>query len=297
MRTIVTIGTFDGVHSGHQRLLNKVVSLAKKQDLHSIAITYNNHPSLVIRPEKETRILTPTLYKKELILSLGLDEVVTLPFTSEFARIKASVFLDEYILKPYMPQIIVMGHDSHFGFKREGTVQFLRKNSHDGGFEVVYVSALMQGTKPVSSTMIRNLINLGDLDTANMLLRRNYRISGFVGKGMGIGRALGFPTANILPIDSQQLIPRTGIYFCKVYIGDKVFLGLTNIGKSPTLKSVDKVEIETYIIDFDRDIYGEEVSVEFVKRLRDEKKFGSKTELIDAMKGDLSKAREIADYE
>lgn len=295
--TILTIGTFDGVHLGHQRLLNKVFYTAKRMDLHSIAITYDGHPAYVLHPEKHLQILTPTPTKKELILACGIDEVVILPFTEELSQISALTFLHENILKQYNPAIIVVGHDSHFGHKRLGTYSFLKKQRKKGNYDTIYVTAIKHNDKPISSTMIRNMLTNGDLDTANMLLNRPYRINGKVIAGKGLGKTLGFPTANLLPLDSHQLIPRSGIYFSKLHVKGKLFFGLTNIGISPTLKSEPELVIESYIIDFDEDIYGEEIGIEMIKRIRDEKKFASKAELTDAMRVDLSLARQLMDYE
>ncbi len=291
-RSIVTIGTFDGVHVGHQRLLTKVSITAKRSGLRSVAITYDRHPSQVLRPEQGLRILTPLADKIEMIKSCGIDQVEILAFTDEFSKVGAEKFLEDFIVKPHQPQTIVVGYDSHFGHKRQGTFAFLRKKRKFGGYDTMYVNALNHNKKPVSSTMIRNMLSDGNLDTANLLLNRPYKIRGQVASGKGLGRDLGFPTANIVPLDQFQLIPRSGIYLCKVHIDQDVYFGLTNIGKSPTLKPSLVDEIETFVIDFEGNLYGMEIEIEMIKRFRDEKKFGSKQELIDAMRHDLSLARD-----
>ncbi len=295
--TILSIGTFDGVHSGHQRLLNKVSITARRAGLRSVAITYDRHPAHVLRPEQGLKILTPISYKTELIKSCGIDHVEVIPFTEEFSKVDAETFLHEYVVKPFQPQTIVVGYDSHFGHKRQGTFAFLRKQRKYGHYTTLYVNALSHDKHPISSTMIRSMLQAGNLDTANLLLNRAYRIKGKVTQGKGLGKELGFPTANIELDDSRQLIPRSGIYLCRVYIQGKQYFGLTNIGKSPTLKPSDAEEIETFIIDFEADIYGCEIEIEMLKRFRDEKKFSSKEELVDAMRFDLSVARELIDYE
>jgi riboflavin kinase/FMN adenylyltransferase len=291
-RSIVTIGTFDGVHIGHQRLLTKVSITAKRAGLRSIAITYDRHPSQVLRPEQGLRILTPLADKIDMIKSCGIDQVEILQFTEEFSTIKAETFLNDFVVKPHQPQTIVVGYDSHFGNKRQGTFAFLRKRRKYGNYNTLYVNAINHDKKPISSTMIRNMLSDGNLDTANLLLNRAYKIRGQVVPGKGLGRELGFPTANIVPLDQLQLVPRAGIYLCKVQLQGSTYFGLTNIGKSPTLKPSLSDEIETYVIDFEGNLYGCEIEIEMIKRFRDEKKFGSKQELIDAMRHDLSLARE-----
>lgn len=292
-KTILTIGTFDGVHLGHQRLLNKVSISARRNSMKSVVITYDKHPSLLLRPQSEPKLLTPTLCKVSLIEACGIDEVVLLPFTTEFSQLDAKVFLREYILQRHDPALIVMGYDSHFGHGRKGNYSFLKKQRKFADFDTMYVSALLHNGKPLSSTMIRTYLTMGDVDQANSLLGRPYRIYGKVVKGKGIGNTLGFPTANINLMEANQLLPRSGIYFCRVYIEGAAFFGLTNIGTSPTLKSTDNIEVETFIIDYHGDVYDKEIEIDMLKRLRDEKKFGSQIELVDAMRQDLARARQL----
>jgi len=294
---ILTIGTFDGVHLGHQKLLGKMALMAKQQNLHSIVLTFDTHPYSVLNPAKNLRILTPASTKAELIRHYGCDEVIIFPFTEEFSHITALEFLDRYIISAHHPKYIVVGYDSHFGFKREGSRKFLGKHRKRGDFELVDIAPLKMNASPISSSLIRKHLERGDLSIANKLLGREYEIIGTVQRGKGIGKSLGFPTANIVPDESEQLLPRSGIYLCDVLIEDAQYFGLTNIGISPTLKSDPKPEIETYILDFDGHLYGRQLKIRFLRRLRDEKRFGSADALIDAMKADLKTAREIINCE
>ncbi|PKN78262.1 MAG: bifunctional riboflavin kinase/FAD synthetase [Candidatus Cloacimonetes bacterium HGW-Cloacimonetes-1] len=295
--TILTIGTFDGVHQGHQKLLHKMFHTAKRENLTSVVITYSDHPAHTFKRNPDHRVLTPLQCKLEMIKEMGIEHIELLDFTEDFAKTKARVFLSEIIMKRFNPRIIVVGYDSHFGYQREGTYAFLRKQRKKHGYETMYVSPTMQGTKPVSSTSIRNMLSVGDLDTANKLLNRPYRMFGKVVHGQAIGRELGFPTANIELCDAHQLIPRLGIYLSKVLINNDSYFGLTNIGKGPTVRNDGKTIVETYVIDLDQDLYGCDISIDFLRRLRDEKLFGTKEELIDAMRADLSLARTIISNE
>lgn len=295
--TILTVGTFDGVHQGHQKLLLKMFHTAKRENLRSVVLTYSDHPAYTFNRNPDHKVLTPLQCKLEMIKEMGIEHIELLDFTEDFAKTKAKVFLSEIIMKRFNPRIIVVGYDSHFGYQREGTYAFLKKQRKKHGYKTMYISPTMQGTKPVSSTTIRNMLSLGDLDTANKLLNRPYRMFGKVIHGLEIGRGMGFPTANIELCDPHQLVPRLGIYLSKVLIDNVPYFGLTNIGKSPTLRNDGKTIVETYVIDFDQDLYGREISIDFLRRLRDEKRFGTKEELVDAMRADLSLARAIISNE
>lgn len=263
-------------------------NLAKKHDLHSVLITYDQHPRYTLAHNRDFAILSPTLEKLQLLKSCGIDHIEVLPFTPELAQESAQKFLSGYILPNYSPKLFILGHDSHFGHNRSGNYRFLKKTGKRSGFSVLQITPVFHDKKPISSTMIRNYLLGGDLDLANKLLGRRYSISGKVIKGAGIGKSLGFPTANLFPNDQHQLIPRTGIYIVKAYLGEQSILGLTNIGISPTLKSLAQKEIETYLLDFSAEIYDQKLRIEFVRRIRDEKKFSSTRELIFAMQEDLA---------
>lgn len=289
--TVLSIGTFDGIHLGHRKLLARVEDIAQAESLKSVIITYRNHPAYTLRPEVAPKLLCPAFLKKQELERLGIDEVVMLDFTLELAQTTALEFLRDYLVKNWHPRVIVMGYDSHFGKNREGDLEFLKKYAQDYGYRVECVHPELDAGKPVSSSRIRSLLGSGDLEEANRLLGRSYCLLGTVTHGTARGRDFGFPTANLQLASPHQLIPAEGIYFSQVYLEGKTFFGLTNIGKSPTVKLSGIIEIETFIIDFDSDIYGSTIEVELLKYLREEKMFADSDELTRAMQQDLATAR------
>lgn len=289
--SVITIGNFDGVHLGHRKLLSIVTQQASIHHLTSVVLSYTDHPAFILKAHARSQVLTPGNAKKDELLACGIDQVELLHFTPELAQTSALRFLTDYLLPVWHPQIIVMGHDSHFGHNRQGNYEFLRLHASQYGYRVEYVEPLLWNNAPLSSSVIRNLLLQGKLETANELLGRPYRISGQVSHGISQGRNLGFPTANLFPDSPHQLIPKKGIYLCRVIFPDKTLFGLTNIGISPTVKHTGITEIETHILDFNQEIYGMNISLELLKFLRDEEKFRSKQELINAISSDVDAAK------
>ncbi|MDZ4182774.1 MAG: riboflavin kinase, partial [Candidatus Cloacimonadaceae bacterium] len=202
-------------------------------------------------------------------------------------------FLDEYLIPRFDPKLIVVGYDSHFGHNREGDYRFLLEHSSEYAYELEYIEPCLTGNEPISSTMIRKLLLNGEIESANLLLTQPYRLFGKVTRGLGMGRQMGFPTANLILADAHQFVPRCGIYLSRVHLPAGSFFGLTNIGTSPTVKCSGIVEIETFIIDVDADVYDLDIEIEFLKYIREEKMFDSKASLIKAMHDDLQTARAI----
>jgi len=295
--SVLTIGTFDGMHTGHLKLIGKVRLEAKKLGLYSVIVTFDHHPRFTVSPEPDFCILSPTDEKLDMIRSLGIDQTEVLTFSPELASQSAAEFLKNYIIPKYKPALIVVGYDSHFGKQRSGNIKFLKKMSHRYDYRVVKVMPELHNGEPISSSMIRSYLKRGDLDLANKLLARRYSITGEVVKGVGVGRQLGFPTANLSLLEAKQLLPRNGIYLVMAHLDNCSFLGLTNIGFSPTMKSLAKPEVETHLLGFENDIYGRKLKIEFIKRIRDEKRFSSRSELVDAMRNDLAIAERYKDYE
>jgi len=285
--SVITIGNFDGVHLGHRKLLSTVTWLANRNDLKSVVLSYTDHPAFILKAHARSQVLTPAIAKKDELLACGIDQVELLNFTPELAQTTALKFLTDYLLPVWNPQIIVMGHDSHFGHHRQGNYEFLKSHSSRFGYRVEYVEPLLWNNAPLSSSVIRNLLLEGHLETANELLGRPYRISGKVSHGISKGRSFGFPTANLTPESPHQLIPKNGIYLCQVILGDRSLFGLTNIGSSPTVKHTGITEIETHILDFNEEIYGMDISLELLKYLREEVKFRSEEELVRAIGSDV----------
>lgn len=291
--SVLSIGTFDGIHLGHRKLIARVIELSQEKHLHSVIVSYNDHPAFVLRQKAEPKMLCPSQIKREELLRLGIQEVAMLSFTETLAQMSALDFLEDVLIPRWHPRYIVVGYDSHFGRGREGNRDFLKKHALQHHYEVVYVQPLMDGGLPVSSSRIREHLQEGNLPEANRLLGRPYRLLGRVTTGLARGRQFGFPTANLTLGNPHQLIPRDGIYLSRVHLGDKVFFGLTNIGSSPTVKHTGIIEIETFLIDFEGDLYGQGMQVELLKYLREEKMFANTDELVSAMQADLAEARAL----
>lgn len=291
--SVICIGTFDGIHIGHRKLLQRARDIAIAEKLESVVITYRDHPAFTLRKDATPKLLCPSALKEELLQKLGIDQVVMLDFTPEFAHTTASDFLDQYLIPLWHPRVIVVGYDSHFGKDREGNRDFLAKYASRYGYRLEYVQPELYQGKPVSSSMIRRFLAEAKIEEANTLLGRAYSLLGTVKRGMAKGRSLGFPTANLKLDNPHQLVPAEGIYFSRVHLEQDTFFGLTNIGKSPTVKHSGIIEIETYIIDFASEIYGSAMQIELLKYFREEKMFANISGLIHAMQQDLAQARSL----
>ncbi len=295
MRSVLSIGNFDGLHLGHRKLLGILVELSVRKDLRSVVISYDNHPSQVLNPRIMPLVLTPGQAKRQAILEFGIDQVELLHFDSKLAATSAESFLDNYLMPAFSPGVIVVGYDSHFGKNRRGDFAFLQLNQDRYGYELVYVEPFLHEDRVVSSSLIRELLLMGDVSEANQLLGKPYTLYGSVVSGAGLGTGLGFPTANLALGDPLQLVPKTGLYLSRVNLDEGSFFGLTNIGTSPTMKQSAKVEIETYIIDCDRMLYGRNLSIDLLRFLREERLFESREALIEAMNEDLAVAMSFSD--
>lgn len=292
-RSILTIGNFDGIHLGHQKLLGRLRDCAQQRNAFSVVLSYTDHPAFTLKAHPAPRVLCPAEYKKRQLLAFGIDKVELLSFSHEFAHISAESFLKEYIVPVWNPELIIVGYDSHFGYQRKGDFHFLQSHTQQFGFDVEYVDPLLSKGRPISSSMIRELLIRGEIDEANRLLGKPYRLLGDVGHGIGKGTSFGFPTANLILGNPHQLIPAEGIYLSKAFVKGSSYFGLTNIGSSPTVKHSGVIEIETFLLDFEEDIYNTALELELHMYLRPEKKFASVEELIMAMKQDLDTARDI----
>ncbi len=289
--SVISIGTFDGLHLGHRKLLYRVRDIAKEQQLESVIITYRDHPAFVLNKAALPKLLCPSEIKEQELKKIGIDRVEMLDFSPELARTSAEDFLANILIPRWKPKVIVVGYDSHFGKDRQGNRGFLEANSPRYGYRVEYIEPELFEGRPVSSTTIRELLSKGQIEQANSLLGRNYRLSGSVGKGLARGREFGFPTANLVLSNPHQLLPAEGLYLSKTCIADIEYFGLTNIGKSPTVRHNGIVEIETFLIDFSKDLYGDNLQVELLRYLREEKMFADANELVLAMHRDLAQAR------
>ena len=287
-KTIVTIGTFDGVHLGHQAIFNRMKEEAVKRNGTTVLITFSPHPRMVLQKDSQHLKFINTYQKKlERIEKAGIDHLIVIEFTKEFANNSSEDFIAQYVVKHVQPELIVIGYDHHFGKNREGNIELLEKVKSKYGFDVVQVPPYYVDGQPVSSTRVRKLLQEGNVHEANLMLGYEYALTGKVVRGNAIGRKLGFPTANIETPQEFKLIAANGVYVCRTLIKGKLYNGMGNIGVRPTIDH-GELTIEINIFDFDEDIYDETITILFVDRLRDEKKFES----LDALKEQLAKDRE-----
>ncbi len=293
-RAVVTIGNFDGVHIGHQALFHQVIARADASGGTSVAMTFEPHPARVLNGDNPPPLITLYDQKVELIERSGIDVLVVIPFTREFAEVSAADFVEKVLLERIGMSAIVVGEDYAFGKNRAGNVAMLRRMARRFGFEVLvadWITTPVKGMGRVSSTRIRELVLDGRMEEAKKLLGRNYQVRGEVvtGRNRG-GRLLGFPTANIHLVD--ELCPKTGVYAVIVECLGKSFLGVANIGYSPTFDDC-LFTVEVHLLDFDGELYGEKIRVNFASRIRDEVRFSGIQELAAQIRKDIQKARGI----
>jgi riboflavin kinase/FMN adenylyltransferase len=288
---VVTIGNFDGVHIGHQALFRQVIETAESIDGTSVVTTFEPHPIRVVNSNKHFPLITLYEQKAELIGATGVDTLICIPFTREFAAIPARTFVKEILSDLIGMKAIVVGQDYSFGRKREGDVSLLKEMAESHGFEVIISGWIELDGDRISSTVIRNLVREGRVDEANRLLGRHYQVWGTVIRGRDRGaRLLGFPTANLTLYD--ELCPKTGVYAVTVEHDNIPYKGVANIGYSPTFQE-GQFGVEVHIFDFDKAIYDQPIRLNFIRRLREEKKFSGPESLAVQISHDIEKAREI----
>lgn len=291
---VVTVGTFDGVHLGHQKIMQVLVERARAIGGVSVVITYHPHPLEVLNRKHFPYLLTEKVKKEEFLKKIGIDYVLWLDFNEEMANLLPINFINEYFVKKLAAKEIIIGYDWHFGKNRNGDYHILKKFENVFKYKVDMVKEVKIENEIVSSTKIRNYIKNGKIDIAAKMLGRNYSILGNVIKGDKIGRELGFPTTNLKPTESRKILPQSGVYLTKIMLKKNEMWGLTNIGVKPTIKKNNRRKfIETYIFDFDKEIYSEEIELFFIQKIRDEKKFANKKTLINQIKIDEINARKI----
>ncbi len=288
--SVVTLGSFDGVHRGHQYLIDSVIAAARARNAASIVVTLNPHPRHVLRPDAPLALISTVEERLNLLIKLGLDYVVVFPFTIEHTKIRARDFAQLLVDHLHMVEF-QCGPNFAFGYKREGNVPFLKQLGQEMGFTVNVVEPRVFDEGIISSTRLRNLVSEGDVTTATTLLGRYPALRGTVVHGDHRGRQLGYPTAN-LNVPDKKLVPANGIYAVRVRLGQEWLNGAANIGIRPQFGGGPRL-VEVYILDFDRDIYGQEIEVHFVERLRDEMKFENVQALIEQMGRDVARARTI----
>ena len=277
--TIVTIGTFDGVHIGHQKILEQITKSARDLNCESLVLTFFPHPRMVLQEGTEMKQLNTLDEKIYLMDNLGIDNLVVHPFDKEFSRLTAEEFVKEVLVDVFKIKKIIIGHDHRFGRNRTANIDDLITFGETYGFDVEQISVKEIDAVSISSTKIRNALLEGNVALAANYLGYNYSLTGIVSKGKQLGRTIGFPTANIKIEESYKLIPLNGVYIAKSIIEGKTIYGMMNIGTRPTVDGTSQT-IEIHFFDFNQDIYNQKITISLLKRIRDEQKFES----VDALK-------------
>lgn len=290
-KTVVTIGTFDGIHIGHQKILKDLIETAKKENKKSVLLTFFPHPRMVLQKEVTIQLLNTIEEKSSLLEKMGLDYLIIHPFSKEFSRLTALDFVRDILVNQLNTSRLIIGYDHHFGKNREGNIHQLKEYSSLYDFNVEEIPAQDIDNVSVSSTKIRNALQEGSLKTANNYLGYNYMLNGTVVNGKSLGGKIGFPTANLEVNETYKLIPKTGVYIIKTVIDSVLFYGMMNIGFRPTVSGKDQT-IEAHLFNFNKDLYGKNLRLELLYFLREEKKFDSIDDLIVQLK--LDKENSIA---
>lgn len=291
---VVTIGTFDGVHTGHREIIRRLTKAKEEAGGESFIFTFHPHPRQVLFAEqKDLKLLTLTNEKLALLREAGIDHVLVYPFTKEFSQLSARQYVKNILADGVGVKRLIIGYDHKFGNKREGNIDTLKAFAAEYDFEVEEIPAHEIDSINVSSTKIRKALSEGDMETANSFLGYPYFLSGEVVGGKKLGRTLGYPTANICVNDETKLIPQTGIYAVKAVYDNASYKGMLSIGYNPTTDTDNKLKIEVNIFNFDKEIYGELLKIEFYKRLRGEEKFNSLEELKEQLAKDKIYALEV----
>ncbi len=278
--TIVTIGTFDGVHLGHQKILQRLQELKQKTGLKTVVLTFDPHPRKVLFPEqKDLKLITLVDEKLELLEKYGVDTTVVYPFSHGFSQLEADLYVHDILMRQLNVKHLVIGYDHKFGKDRSGDINTLRGFSASCGFTIEEISARDIDHIAVSSSRIRKALEEGNIDLAAGFLGYDFFLNGKVVKGKQLGRTLGFPTANLKPAEAEKIIPKTGVYFVAVSINGEKHYGMMSVGYNPTTDTDDAIKLEVNIFDFDHDIYGKTIKLIFLKRLRDEEKFATLNDL------------------
>lgn len=288
--SVITLGNFDGVHLGHQELIRMVIRRARQIGGTSLVVTFRPHPLKILAPEKCPPLISIYEEKIRLIEQLGIDVLVKIPFSMEFAAMSPEAFVKDILCGLLGTKEIFVGSNYRFGKSRAGNVAMLRELGKALGFTVQEVEQVALGGEVISSTIIRQLLRDGEVEHAARLLGRVYAVSGIVVKGDARGRGLGFPTANI--VAKHAIIPADGVYAVRLHVRDRFYDGIANIGLRPTFDTKVRT-IEVHVFDFDEDIYGEDISLYFIRKIREERKFSGPQELVCQIHTDIAAAREI----
>lgn len=289
-RAVISIGSYDGIHQGHKAIIDKIKEISLNKNISSAIFFFKTPPKLYLTNNITNSLITLPTERKEIIKSLGIDNVISIEFNDKIHTMEPEEFFEKYILSHYFIEDIVVGKDFAVGYRRKGNLEWLYNFASEKGFSVHHVDYVKYENKRVSSSLIREMLKNGEVDVANIVLTRPYFLNGIVKKGAGIGRKIGYPTANI-EVDVRKILP-PGIFVVSVELNQKKFNAVASVGRRPTLKTLGgELICEVHILDFDRDIYGESIKVSFLSRIREEKKFEGMNELKQQIKNDIEFAR------
>ncbi len=288
---IVTVGNFDGVHLGHQRMLKGVSERARELGLPAVVVTFDPHPLKVLHPERAPKMLQTARQRGEAIAACGIDTMILVPFTRDFSLTPAADFVRDLLVRRLEAREVHVGEHFVFGREREGNLDLLSRIGAEGGFSVVGIRDVSDATGPISSTRIRGALLSGDVEGAAALLGRPYALDGLVARGDKMGRRIGFPTLNLQ--SENELFPKDGVYATTVFIEsfEKTFPCVTNVGRRPTVYEDFATTVESHLLDFSSDVYGDRIRLAFLARFRDEKRFPSLVELTAQIRRDVEAAR------
>jgi len=287
--TVLTIGTFDGVHIGHQEILNRLIKNAAELGLKSTVLTFFPHPRMVLQKDSDIKLLNTIDEKAKILEKLGIDCLIIHPFTIAFSRLTATEFVRDNLVNKLRMKKIIIGYDHRFGRNRNANINDLKAFGNTWDFEVEEISAQEIDSVSVSSTKIRKALDEGDIEVANKYLGYSYMLNGTVVKGKGLGKQMGFPTANIQIAETYKLVPKNGVYVIQAKLNESLVGGMMNIGLNPTVEGTER-SIEVHFFDFEADLYGQEIQIDILHRLREEHKFDS----IEALKEQLFKDKKTA---
>jgi len=290
--SVVTIGTFDGVHIGHQKIISQLVDIAKTNDLQALVLTFFPHPRMVVQKDSDIKLINTIDEKAAQLQELGVDHLVVKEFTKSFSRLTALEYVRDVLVNKLKVKHIIVGYDHHFGRNRTATIDDLIEFGKFYDFEVTQIDAQEIGDVAVSSTKIRTALHEGKMKIANQFLGYDFMLTGIVVKGKGLGSNLNFPTANIYIEESYKLIPKEGVYLVQSNLNGHQTYGMMNIGKNPTVSQDNKTHIEVHFFDFDGDLYGKTLKIELLDHLRSEIKFPNIDALKEQLENDKSTAKQ-----
>lgn len=290
-KAVVTIGTFDGVHIGHRKILKKLINYGKDNQLTSTVLTFFPHPRMVLQKEAGIKLINTIEERKQILYSTGIDKLVVHPFTKEFSRLRAHEYVEEILVKKLNAKHVIVGYDHRFGRNRTADINDLKKLGRQFGFSVEEISKQDVDEVAVSSTKIRKALGEGAIKKANTYLSKAFILTGKIVKGKGLGKGFGYPTANLKIEESYKLIPANGVYVVKTNFEGKQLYGMMSIGTNPTVGGT-KQSIETYFFDFDANLYDKNMQIQVLNHIRNEVNFDSTEKLIKAMQNDEKVARE-----